>query len=151
MRTFTPILLFTMAVTATSAFAQSASPPLTREQFVAREQAERDAMAKKGYVWNQLYMRWDSVSWASEAKPATASREQFLANEAREAADMAAKGFKWNQLYSRYDYLGAGQPAASAAGMSRQEFLAKEASEAKAMEAQGLKWNNLYQRWDRTR
>lgn len=150
MRTFTFIMWFAAAVTSTTALAQS-SASLTREQFIEKEQAERDTMAKKGYVWDQLYMRWDYIGWTADVKPAPMSRAQFLANEAREASDMGAKGFRWNQLYSRYDFVGGAAAPASVAAMSRQQYLDKEAAEAKAMQARGLTWNHLYQRWDRAR
>lgn len=84
-----------------------ATSPLTREQFVAKWDDEKSAMAAKGYRWDQLYMTYRYVgAGAVPVAAAGPTRGEMMAREQAEKRDMAAKGYRWNQLFSTYQYVG---------------------------------------------
>ena len=78
----------------------------TRAEMQAREAAERDAMAAKGYRWSQLFAAYQYVGTAPAPAAKAMTREELRQREAEEFRQMEAKGYRWSQLLGAYQYVG---------------------------------------------
>jgi hypothetical protein len=153
---FSALILVAAGTTTVSAWADPVSTAntggssMTRAEFIAKEAAEKAAMAAKDYVWNHQFAKWDYVGPQPEPRVPSITRAEFIAKEAAEKANMAAKGYVWNHQFAKWDYVGR-QPQPSAGTLTREQFVANESAEARAMAAKGFVWDRQYGHWDAKR